>query len=361
MVVIDHKEFRKRDFLYVVPFWLLSLIVPDPHLDHLRKESRFRRRDLFYLGALLLLPLIWPDTHLHHLMVLAGINGILALGLSLFLGYAGQISLGHAAFFGIGAYTTAILTTRYGFPPFVAFWASALVAAALAYLIGSPILKLKGYFLALATLGFGEIFLVVVREAHKLTGGVIGIFGIPWFSLAGFPFDTYLKQYYLIWGVLIGLLVFSKNLIRSKIGRAFLAVASSEDAASTVGIKVAQIKLGAFVIGGAFAGFAGSLFACVMSTANPEAFGLNLSILIIMMVILGGMGNLYGPIAGAIFLTWLLDILGKYQEYSLPIYGLILILLLISFPDGFGTRLNIRLIYLISYFGRKKRRERVEL
>ena len=344
----------------MVPLWFLSLILPDPHLDH-RQEARFRKRDLFYLGALVLLPLIWPSPRLHYVMTLAGIHAILALGLSLFLGYTGQISLGHAAFFGTGAYTTAILTTRYGSPPFVAFWASAVAAAALAYLIGKPILKLKGYFLALATLGFGEIFLVFVRETHHVTGGVIGIFGIPWFSLAGFSFDTYLKQYYLIWGVLIGLLLFSKNLIRSKMGRAFLAVAVSEDAASTVGMKVGHIKLGAFVVGAAFAGFAGNLFACVMSTANPEAFGLNLSVLIIVMVILGGMGNLYGPIAGAIFLTWLLDILGSYQEYSLPMYALILILLLITFPDGIGTRLNIRLLYLISYWGRKKRRERVDL
>jgi branched-chain amino acid transport system permease protein len=327
----------------------------------LRQEAKFRKRDLFYSGALLLLPLVWSSPSLHYVMILAGINAILALGLSLFLGYTGQISLGHAAFFGTGAYTTAILTTRYGSPPFAAFWASAAAAATLAYLVGRPILKLKGYFLALATLGFGEIFLIVIRETQGLTGGIIGIFGIPWFSLAGFSFDTYLKQYYLIWGVLMGLVLFSKNLIRSKIGRAFLAVAASEDAASTVGIEVGHIKLGAFVVGAAFAGFAGSLFACVLSTANPEAFGLNLSVLIIMMVILGGMGNLYGPITAAIFLTWLLDTLGKYQEYSMPIYALILILLLITFPDGIGTRLNIRLIYLISYWGRKKRREKVEL
>ena len=358
MVDSNQKEFRKRDLFYVVPLWLLSLILPDPYF-HYRKD--FGKRALYYLGALLLFPLILPDPHLHYVMVLAGIYAIVALGLSLFLGYAGQISLGHAAFFGIGAYTTGILTTRYAFPTLVAFLASALAAAAVAYLIGRPILKLKGYFLALATLGFGEIFLVIVRESSNLTGGVIGIFGIPWFSLAGFSFDTYLKQYYLVWGVLVVLLLFSKNLIRSKIGRAFLAVATSEDAASTVGIKVAQIKIGAFVIGAAFAGFAGSLFACIMSTANPEAFGLRLSILIIMMVILGGMGNLYGPIAGAILLTWLMDTLGRYQEYSLPIYGLILILLLIFFPDGIGTRLNIRVLYLISYWARKKRRERVEL
>jgi len=359
MVDQVHKEFRKRDLLYSVALWLLSLIIPDPQL-HYRREYRFRKRDLFYLLSILLIPLVWSDLHFHHLMVLAGIHGILALGLTLFMGYAGQISLGHAAFFGIGAYTTAILTTRYGVPSFLAFWTSALAASFFAFLIGRPILKLKGYFLALATLGFGEIFLVLVRESSGLTGGVIGIFNIPFFSIAGFMFDTYLKQYYLIWGVLIGLVFFLKNLVRSKMGRAFLAVASSEDGASSVGIDVARIKLGAFVIGAAFAGLAGSLFASVMSTANPETFSLNLSVLIVMMVILGGMGNLYGPIAAAIFLTFMIDGLSRYQEYSLPVYGVILILLLIFFPDGIGTRLRVRLIYLISYWGRKRRREKVE-
>src|SRR4030066_2088205 len=228
-MVEKKKEFRKRDFFFLVPLWFLSLIAPDPYLYH---KKGFKKKDLFYLGAICLAPLIWSDQHFHHLMVLAGIYAILSLGLSLFMGYAGQISLGHAAFFGIGAYTTAILTTRYALPTFVAFWASSVSAAVIAYLIGRPILKLKGYFLALATLGFGEIFLVIIRESTDLTGGVIGIFGIPWFSLMGFSFDTYLKQYYLAWGVLIGLFIFSKNLVRSKVGRALLAVAASEDAAS---------------------------------------------------------------------------------------------------------------------------------
>jgi branched-chain amino acid transport system permease protein len=353
-------EFRRRDLLYSIALWLLSLIIPDPQL-HYRREYRLRKRDLFYLMTLLTLPLIWTDPHFHHLMVLAGIHAILALGLTLFLGYAGQISLGQAAFFGIGAYTTAILTTRYACPSFFAFWASALMAAFFAFLIGKPILKLKGYFLALATLGFGEIFLVLVRESPAFTGGVIGIFNIPYFSIAGFIFDTYLKQYYLIWGVLIGLVFFSKNLIRSKMGRALLAVAASEDGASAVGIDVARIKLGVFVTGAAFAGMAGSLFASVMSTANPETFSLNLSVLVVMMVIIGGMGNLYGPIAGAILLTFLINQLSRYQEYSLPIYGVILILFLIFFPDGIGTRLRVRLIYLISYLGRKRRREKADL
>ncbi len=354
MVDDTKNEFRKRDLFYLAPLWLLSLIAPDPYLYH---KKEFKKKDLFYLGAIGLAPLVWSDPHFHHLMVLAGIYAILALGLSLFMGYAGQISLGHTAFFGIGAYTTAILVTRYGVPISLAFWASALSAAVIAYLIGGPILKLKGYFLALATLGFGEIFLVILRESTDLTGGVIGIFGIPWFSVSGFSFDTYLKQYYLIWGVLVGLFVFSKNLVRSKVGRALLAVAASEDAASSVGINVPRIKLEIFVLSAAFAGLAGSLFASVMSIANPETFGLASTVLIVMMVILGGMGNLYGPIAGAILLTWLTDVLSRYQEYSLPIYGVILILLLIFFPEGIGTRLNIRVIYLVGYWAKKKKRD----
>ncbi len=351
---VSRREFRKRDLFYLVPLWLLSLIAPDPYLYH---KKEFKKKDLCYLAAICLAPLIFSDSHFHHLMVLAGIYAILALGLSLFMGYAGQISLGHAAFFGIGAYTTAILTTRYALPSFLAFWASALSAAVIAYFVGRPILKLKGYFLALATLGFGEIFLVIVRESTDLTGGVIGIFGVPWFSLMGFSFDTYLKQYYLIWGVLIGLFIFSKNLVRSKVGRATLAVAASEDAASSVGINVPRMKLQIFVLGAAFAGLAGSLFACIMSTASPEAFSLGFTVLIVMMVILGGMGNLYGPVAGAILLTWLMDILGRYQEYSLPIYSVILILLLVFFPEGIGTRLNVRVIYLIGYWAKKKKRD----
>jgi branched-chain amino acid transport system permease protein len=351
---VQKNEFRKRDLFYVGPLWLLSLILPNP-VPHRKKE--FQKRDLLYLGILLTAPLMWKDPHFHHLMVLSGIQAILALGLSLFLGYAGQISLGHAAFFGIGVYTTAFLTTRFGLSPVIALGASALTPSLFAYLIGKPILRLKGFFLAVATLGFGEIFLVFVRETPSLTGGVAGISGIPWFSVAGIPFDTYLKQYYLIWGILTGLLLFSKNLARSRMGRALLAVAASEDAAATVGIDVARTKLGVFVLGAAFAGIAGNLFACTLSTANPESFGLNLSILVVMMVILGGMGNLYGPIAGAIFLTWLMDVLSAYQEYSLPTFGIIFILLLIFFPEGVGSRLGFRFVYLISYWSKKKRRE----
>lgn len=302
----------------------------------------YRRGDLYFLGIMVLLPMIFTQSQ--HLLVLAGLYGMCSLGLSLFMGYAGQISLGHAAFFGIGAYTTAILTTRFGFPTPVALFASVATAALIGFIIGKPILKLKEYFLALATMGFVEIFQVVATETRGLTGGVIGIFGIPWFSVGGFQFDTPLRQYYLTWGLLFGLLLYSRNVVRSRIGRALLAVASSDDLASTVGIDPSEFKLKAFILSAAYAGMAGALFACMISTANPGTFGLNLSILIVMMVIVGGTGSLYGSIFGALVLTWVTDYLGKYQEYSMPIFGIVLILILIVAPQGILRGTPVRLI-----------------
>jgi len=297
------------------------------------------------LGMLILLPMIFPQSQ--HVLVLAGLYGMCSLGLSLFMGYAGQISLGHAAFFGIGAYTMAILTTRFDLPTPIALVASVAAASLIGFIIGKPILKLRGYFLALATMGFVEIVQVVATEARVITGGVIGIFGIPWFSVGGFQFDTPLRQYYLTWGLLFGLLLYSRNLVRSRIGRALLAIASSEDAASTAGIDPSEFKLKVFVLSAAYAGTAGALFACMISTANPGTFGLNLSILIVMMVIVGGMGSLYGSIFGALVLTWITSYLGKYQEYSMPIFGIILILILIFAPQGILRGTPVRLIKLM--------------
>jgi len=252
------------------------------------------------------------------------------------MGYAGQISLGHARLLWNRCLYTAILTTRYALPTFVAFWASAVSAAAMAYFIGRPILKLKGYFLALATLGSEKYFwssfgsLLTLRWSHR------DLLAIPWFLSWGSPSILILNSI-ISFGSTHRIFVFSKNLVRSKIGRALLAVAASEDAAQSVGINVPRIKLEIFVLGAAYAGMAGSLFACIMSIANPEAFSLGLTVLIVMMVILGGMGNLYGPVAGAILLTWLMDILSKYQEYSLPIYSVILILLLPILPGRYWS------------------------
>ncbi|MDI7259669.1 MAG: branched-chain amino acid ABC transporter permease [Thermodesulfobacteriota bacterium] len=273
-------------------------------------------------------------------MSLIAIYSIISLGMSLLLGYAGQISLGHAAFFGIGAYTSAILTVIYGWPTTAALFASVIITALIAYLIGKPILKLRSYFLALATLGFGEIFFIFAAETKSLTRGWVGIGGIPWFSIFGFEFDNNIRIYYLTWSVLLGLSLYSYHLVRSRSGRALRAICTDEIASSTLGIDVADFKVKIFTLSGAYAGLAGSLFAFFFSTVVPTSFTVSLSIYIVIVVIIGGMGTLEGPVIGALILTWLTDWLSQFAQYSMVIYGFLLILILIFMPQGIQPAMN---------------------
>lgn len=293
-----------------------------------------KKKVFWYCFLIGILPLLYQGPHFYYVMSLIAIYSMICLGMSLLLGYAGQISLGHASFFGIGAYSSAILTVRYGWPPPVALLVSIIISALIAYLIGKPILKLRGYFLALATLGFGEIFFVFVSETKSLTGGWVGIGGIPWFSIGGFEFDNNLKIYYLTWSILFGLSLYSYNLVRSRSGRALRAICTDEIAASTLGIDIANFKVKIFTLSGAYAGLAGGLFTFFFSTVVPTSFTVSLSIYIVLIVIIGGMGTLEGPILGALILTWLMDWLSKFVEYSMAIYGLLLILILIFMPQG---------------------------
>jgi branched-chain amino acid transport system permease protein len=262
---------------------------------------------------------------------------MLALGLSLLLGYGGQISLGHSGFFGIGAYTVAILTTKLNFNPWLAMLASLIISSFSALIIGFPILKLRGYFLALATLGFGEIVYVAINEARWLTKGPFGISDFPNLSVGTFHFDNYSKFYYLVWLLLALLFIFSKNLVDSREGRALRAISSSETVASTLGINVPMFKIKIFVLSAGFAGIAGSLYAFFLTAISPADFTVSLSILIIMMVIIGGVGSLWGAILGAFILTWISEFLSQYKEYSFTFYGFLLIILLIFMPNGIYT------------------------
>ena len=297
------------------------------------RRSHVKRMEVYGVVAAALLPLLIRDDAFRHLLVIAGIYGIAALGLSLFMGFAGQISIGHSAFMGIGGYTTAVLATRYGVPPAAAVAAGAIAAGGVALVTGAPLLKLREYFLALATIGLTQIFRVAVSESG-LTGGVSGISDVPWLRLFGVTFDTPLRQFFLVWSLLYALFLYSRNLVRSRHGRAALAVAASEETARTAGIGPVRLKLDFFVLSAVFAGLAGGLFAGVLTAVNPETFNLNLSVLLVMMVIIGGVGSLSGPLFGALALTWITDALGAYQEYSLPLFGLVLILFLVFLPEG---------------------------
>ncbi len=242
-----------------------------------------------------------------------GIFIILALGLNVVVGFAGLLDLGYAAFFAIGAYTAAFLTSpssvllqRLGAPP-MDFWpamlVSTVVAALFGVVLGAPTLRLRGDYLAIVTLGFGEIVPLVIRNTPEVTRGVQGMNPIGTPSIMGYKFGfDFLPWYYLILGVIIVSVVLTSRLRDSRIGRAWAAIREDEVAAASMGVNPVSTKLFAFAMGASFSGFAGSIWAGYLQFIDPGQFDFSISVFVLVMIILGGMGNIYGVIAGGIIL-----------------------------------------------------------
>jgi len=305
-----------------------------------------RLKPFFLLAiVLLILPLIFPDNYyLTVIGVTAGLNAILAISLNLLMGYAGQISLGHAAFFGIGAYISAILTTRYGWSPWPAMLAGMTITAAIAFAIARPILRLKGHYLAMATLGLGVIVHIFLIQEDHFTGGPDGLGDIPALSVFGWQVDTDLRWYFVITVILLLVLWLALNIISSRSGRALRALHGSEVAAEMMGIDTTATKSGVFVLAALIAALAGSLFAHQQSFISPDSFGFFFSIQLVTMVVLGSMGSNYGAILGAIILTYLPALLVVFEDYEVMMLGAILMLVMIFLPQGllFGIQNLLR-------------------
>jgi branched-chain amino acid transport system permease protein len=290
--------------------------------------------------AVAVFPLIVPHVegigHYIDIMIFVGIFSLISMGLSLLMGYAGQISLGHAAFFGIGAYTSAVLTGKFGLNPWIALLIGLLLTGAIAYLVGVPSLKLRGHYLAMATLGFGIIIFIVLNEWDTMTAGPSGFTGIPDISIAGFPLDTDIKYYAFVWAIVILALLFSINVIHSRIGRAFRSIHGSEDAANAMGVNTSKYKIQIFVMSAVYASVGGSLYTHYMNFVSPSSFSLFFSIKLLIMVILGGgMANIWGAVLG----TWTITLLGTewlhfLEEFEFLAYGAILLLMTIFLPRG---------------------------
>jgi branched-chain amino acid transport system permease protein len=301
-----------------------------------------RLRGVLVLAVLLLaLPIAFPDNYYVTVVgVSAGLHAILAVGLNLLMGYAGQISLGHAAFFGLGAYSSAILTTRYGWNPWPALLAGLLLTGAVAFLIARPVLRLKGHYLAMATLGFGIIVHIVLVQTGALTGGPDGLSEIPPLSLFGWAVDSDLRWYGVIGVVLLLVVLLAVNLIESRTGRALRALHGSEVAAGMMGIDTAAAKTGVFVLAALTAGLAGSLFAHQQAFVSPDSFNFFFSIELVTMVVLGGMASTYGAIFGALVLTFLPELLVVFEDYEVLIFGGILMSMMIFLPQGIAGGLR---------------------
>ncbi len=265
---------------------------------------------------------------------LIALNTIIVIGLNLLIGYAGQISLGHAAFFGIGAYSSAILTTFYGVNPWLAMLLAIIITGIIAYIIGIPTLKLKGHYLVMATLGLNIIFTITIIQWENFTGGPDGIPGIPYLQIGKFTFDSDKKMLYLCWFFALLSLIIAYNLVNSRVGRALRAIHNSEVAASCLGIDVSKYKVKIFVLSAIFASVAGSLYAHYVTFISPETFGIMYSIKLIIMSIFGGISTIWGALIGSGALTIISELLNMVKDYSTVVLGLILVLMLMFLPQG---------------------------
>ena len=287
---------------------------------------------LVFIFLFLLFPLLTGSTYTLTVGVFSGINALVAIGLCILMGYAGQVSLGQAGFYGIGAYVSSALTVHAGLPVVISAICGMIVAAFAAVILAVPALRLKGHYLAVATLGFGEIIYVILNEWGP--GGPSGFGDIPHFGVLGFTVDSTKGYFYLVWGIVAVVMFFSINLIQSRTGRALRAIHDSELACEAMGLNVSTIKIKVFVLSALYASLAGSLYAHYVTFISPSSFSLFYSLLVLMMVIVGGITNLWGAIVGAVAITVLPELLRKFEELDVLVYGLILTLSLMFFRKG---------------------------
>lgn len=288
---------------------------------------------ILFAAVVALVPLFMHNRYFLSVLVFAGIYVTVAIGLSMLMGYAGQISLGHAGFFAIGGYSSAILTRMHGWHPLPAMGVGILLAIAAALLVGLPSLRLRGHYLAMATLGFGEIIYVISGAAIGLTAGPSGFSGVPPFS-AGFEFRSELAKYYLVWGIAAVVLIVSLNIIHSRVGRALRSIHGDETAASAMGVNVPLYKIQVFVYSAVLTSIGGSLYVHHMRFVSPTGFNLEKSILFLIMIMSGGMGSLWGAVIGAVIFTLLPESLGVFHDYEILIYGAVLLGMMMFLPDG---------------------------
>jgi branched-chain amino acid transport system permease protein len=311
-----------------------------------------RRRLGLWAGAAvaigtLLLPIALNDSQLT-VYVFIGLATIVVAGLSLLMGYAGQVSLGQGAFYAIGAYATALLAKLLALPPLLALAVATAGTAAIAVVVGLPLLRLRGHYLAFATLAFQLIVLSVIGEARGLTGGDIGLPGVPTLSVGPLALEGQYRTFvfaYVVWVLAALALLLNRNLVRSRPGRALRALATSEAGALAAGVAVGRVKLQVFALSAAYAGLAGGVYAFFLSYIAPGSFPVLLSIQFLIMATVGGLGSIGGSVVGAAVITLLVQVLAAVGTlpgmplhapavFSYAVYGLVLVLVLLLLPQG---------------------------
>lgn len=284
--------------------------------------------------ALAALALITHNRYVLTILIFSLIASINTVGLNLLMGYAGQISIGQAGFFAIGAYFSALLTMLAAVPYWLSPILSVMIGAIVGYGLGFPALRVRGHYLAIVTLAFGQIVVSIIGQMPFLTGGYSGLAGISRPTVAGFTFDT--DRSYALLVIVVTWLVFvaSSNLIASRIGRALEAIKSSEVGAASVGVSVSRLKVKIFALSGALSALAGVLYAHYVQFLSPSDFSVVASVSMLAMVLVGGLASIPGSIAGAFLLTVLPELFKNYQDWEGVLVALVIVLIVMFMPSG---------------------------
>ena len=286
--------------------------------------------------AALAVPAIAQDGYIIQLLNIAILNAIVVLGLNFVTGWAGQINFGQAAFYGLGAYTTAI-ATKSGMPWITTPFLSVIVVIAASLMLGLPTMRLRTYYLAMTTIGFGEIIRLIIVHWEPVTGGTSGLRAIPGISIFGFGPQGQVQHYYLLIATLVLAVAIAARVRNSIFGRAMIATRDSEIAAEQSGVDTTRTKLFAFMIGAVYAGLAGCLYASSIRFISPDSFSGTQAILLMTMLIVGGMGSIAGCVIGALALTILPEALRFLGQWYLVLYGLGVIAVIALAPGGLAS------------------------
>jgi len=287
------------------------------------------------LALAIAFPLVAPNQYYLTVMTLAFISAIATLGLNLVTGYTGQLNLAHGGFMAIGAYTLGILTVDYQLPFWLAFALSGVVSMAIGYVVGAVSLRLKGHYFSIFTMCVGYIIYLLIEKWESLTHGTVGLIGIPVPASVGpLSFDSVPGQYYLALGFLAIGTVLMHRIVTSLLGRSFMAVRNSDALAEALGINLMRTKVLSFVLSVGYAGFAGALYAGQVRFLGPDIARIDLTFDMVMAMLVGGTGTLLGPLLGAILVPWVTQMLQFLQDYRMLVFGPLLVLLIIFFPDG---------------------------
>ena len=300
-------------------------------------ENSKSYQKIVYLIAFIgfaIIPFILKSQYIIQILILCGVNSILVISLGLILGLSGQLSLAQIGFFGIGAYTSALLACRLGISFWIGLPVATLFSGVAGFLIGYPSLRLKGHYLAITTLAFLLVLYQIFLNWVSLTRGAMCLVGVPPINFFGIPYTTRIPYYYFILVMTTIIIWIALRITHSRVGRALKAIREDDVAAQSLGINTHYYKVRIFTIGAAMAGAIGSFFAHYMGSVAPESFSLHPALNILMMAIIGGMGSIFGNILGAVVFTVLPEYLRALAQYRLLINGLIVILVISFLPGG---------------------------